>query len=148
MQSWTSPEKLALPIPFDTVKRIDLEFINLRRDSGSFTAYVFLTAGGGVAADAGPDDEHFAGSFSIFAPSECWGGEGHCDWDRGPPSPFDKRPQHHLAPINVSMEVTETALRLGDPNKLDVTVHASLTNDPKATKGVLRFDELTVLAYV
>jgi hypothetical protein len=147
MQRWRSPAKLALPIPFDTVKRIDLEFINVRRDAGSFTAFVFLSAGGEVPKDAGPDDEHFAGSFSIFAPSECWGGEGHCDWDRGPASPFDKRPQHHLAPINVSLEVTKTAFRLGDPKKLDVTVHASRTADPKASKGVLGFDELTMLAY-
>lgn len=146
MQRWKTPKPLPLPIAFDSVKRIDLEFINVRRDSGSFTAFVFLNAVD-LPADAGREHDRFAGSFSVFAPSECWGGEGHCDWERGPVSAFDRRPQHHLAPINVSMDISETAMRLGDPSRLTVTVHASRSEDPKADDGVLRFDELTVLAY-
>lgn len=147
MQRWTTPKPLTAPIAFDGVKRIDLEFLNVRRDAGSFTAFVFLNAEG-LSPKAGRDDDRFAGSFSVFAPSECWGGEGHCDWERGPASDFDRRPPHHLSPINVSMDVTEAALRLGDPRRLSVTVHAALTEDPKLKDGVLRFDELTVLAYV
>jgi hypothetical protein len=146
MQSWSTPKGLALPIAFDSVKRIDLEFVNVCRDAGSFTAFVFLNVTE-LPADAGREHDRFAGSFSIFAPSECWGGEGHCDWELGPVSAFDKRPQHHLAPINVSMDITETAMRLGDPKRLAVTVHASRAEDPKAKEGVFRFDELTVLAY-
>jgi len=147
MQRWTTPKPLAVPIAFDSVKRIDLEFVNVRRDAGSFTAYVFLNARK-LGPRAGRDDDRFAGSFSVFAPSECWGGEGHCDWKRGPASDFDRRPPHHLSPINISMDVTEAALRLGDPKRLSVTVHAALTENPKLKDGVLRFDALTVLAYV
>jgi hypothetical protein len=146
MQRWTTPKPLAVPIAFDSVKRIDLEFVNVHCDAGSFTAYVFLNARD-LGPKAGRDHAGFAGSFSVFAPSECWGGEGHCDWKQGPVSDFDRRPPHHLNPINVSMDVTEAALRLGDPKRLRVTVHAALTEDPKLKDGVLRFDELTVLAY-
>src|SRR5207253_6321618 len=112
MQRWTTPEPLVLPIPFEIVRRLDLEFINVRRDAGSFTAFVFLNAGD-LPPDAGREHEHFAGSFTIFAPTECWGVDDHCDWRRGPVSVFDRRPPHHLAPINVSMEVTDTIRRLG-----------------------------------
>lgn len=145
MQRWSTDKPLALPIPFDAVQRIDLEFVNVRRDGGSFTAYVFLNAGD-LPADAGREHENFAGSFSIFSASECWGEEGHCDWRRDPVSDFDRRPLHHLSPINVSMDVTETALRLGDPKKLTVAVHAARTADPEA-EDVLRFEQLTALAY-
>lgn len=146
MQRWTTEKPLALPIPFGEVERIDLEFVNVRRDGGSFTAFVFLNADD-LPEDAGRDHENFAGSFSIFSSGECWGSDGHCDWKRGPVSAFDRRPPHHLAPINVSMDVTETAMKLGDPKKLTVTVHAARTAEPEAREGVLRFDQLTALAY-
>lgn len=146
MQLWTTPEPLSTPIAFDGVSRIDLEFVNVHRDGGSFSALVFLNAED-LSPDAGRDDERFAGSFTLFSRNECWGGEGHCDWKRGPVSAFDRRPQHHLTPINVSLDVTEAIRRLGNPNKLEVTVHAIRASDPGLSKGVLRFDRLSVMAY-
>ncbi|HKB50621.1 MAG TPA: hypothetical protein VKC63_04260 [Solirubrobacterales bacterium] len=146
MQAWTTPKPLPTPIAFDGVNRIDLEFVDVHRDAGSFTAFVFLNAGK-LRRDAGRDHDRFAGSFTLFTRTECWGGEGHCDWKRGPVSAFDRRPQHHLTPINVSMDVTETIRHLGNPNRLEVTVHAIRAGDPAATKGVLRFEQLTVMSY-
>lgn len=146
MQSWTTSKPLATPIAFDTVQRIDLEFVNLRRDAGSFIALVFLNAGE-LTADAGRDHDNFAGSFTVFTGEQCWGDEGHCDWKRGPVSAFDRRPQHHLTPINVSMDITETVLSLGDPKALEVTIHATRTSDPDADSDVLRFERLVVLSY-
>lgn len=146
MQAWTTPEPLATPIAFDGVSRIDLEFLDVHRDTGSFTAFVFLNAGE-LPRNAGRDHDRFAGSFTLFTRTECWGGEGHCDWERGPVSAFDRRPQHHLTPINVSMDVTETIRRLGNPNRLEVAVHAIQASDPAAAKGVLRFERLTVMSY-
>jgi hypothetical protein len=146
MQRWTTPEPLRLPIPFDAVQRVDLEFINVRRDHGSFTAFVYINGEPG-SEEAGRQHERFAGSFSIFAPSECWGVDDHCDWSKGPVSAFDRRPPHHLTPINVSMDVTDVIRRLGDPETLTVTVHASRRDDPAAAEGVIVFDQLTALAY-
>lgn len=146
MQAWTAPKPLATPIAFDRVSRVDLEFVDVHRDAGSFTAFVFLNAGE-LPRSAGRDHDRFAGSFTLFTRTECWGGEGHCDWKRGPVSEFDRRPQHHLTPINVSMDVTETIRRLGNPNRLEVTVHATRASEPEATKGVLRFEQLTVMSY-
>jgi hypothetical protein len=146
MQRWTTPEPLVLPIRFEIVRRLDLEFINVRRDAGSFTAFVFLNAGD-LPPDAGRAHERFAGSFTIFAPTECWGADDHCDWRRGPVSAFDRRPPHHLTPINVSMDVTDAIRRLGDTDKLTVTIHAARRLDPEATEGVLRFERLSALAY-
>ncbi len=148
MQRWTTPKPLTLPIDFEALSGLDLELENVHRDAGSFTAYVFLNADDDLPADAGPDDASFAGSFSIFAPTECWGGQDHCDWDREPVSPFDQRPEHHLIPINVTLDVTEAIRRLDNPKKLTVTIHAARATDPKLKEGVLRFDRLTAMAYV
>jgi hypothetical protein len=46
------------------------------------------------------------------------------------------------------MDVTETIRRLGNPKRLEVTVHASKAGDPEASRGFLLFDHLTVLSYV
>lgn len=146
MQRWTSAEPLVLPIDFGSLERLDLEFVNVRRDHGSFTAYVFVNAEE-LPADAGRDDESFVGSFTIFAPTTCWGVDDHCDWTRGRVSPFDRRPPHHLTPINVSLEITDAIARLGNPEALDVTVHAALRANPGAESGVLVFDQLLALAY-
>jgi hypothetical protein len=146
MQRWSSPRPLRLPIPFSTVARLDLEFVDLRREGGSLTAYVFVDAEP-VPPDAGRDHESFVGSFSVFAPYECWGVDDHCDWSKGPVSPFDRRPPHHMTPINISMEVTEALARLGDAEQFTVTVHAARRGDLDADEGVLRFERLTALAY-
>jgi hypothetical protein len=146
MQVWQTPTPLALPIDFGAVKRLDLEFVGVRRDRGSLTAFVFVGADE-LPSDAGREHETCVGSFTIFAPSFCWGAEGHCDWERPPVSPFDRRGPHHLIPTSVSMEITDALERLGNPQELTVTVHAALRENPDATEGVLVFDELQALAY-
>ncbi len=146
MQRWSTPEPLRLPIDFAGLARLDLEFVNVRRDGGSFTAFVFVNANE-LPSDAGRDHDSFAGSFSVFAQSECWGEGDHCDWKRGPVSAFDRRPPHHLTPINVSMDITEVIAGLGNPETLTVTVHAARRTDPDAAEGVLIFDRVVALAY-
>lgn len=146
MQRWSTLEPLQLPIDFSGLPRVDLEFVNVRRDGGSFTAFVFVNADE-LTDDAGREHERFAGSFTVFAQSECWGVGDHCDWKRGPVSAFDRRPPHHLTPINVSMDITETIESLGNPDTLKVTVHAARRTDPQAADGVLVFDRLIALAY-
>jgi hypothetical protein len=146
MQRWSTPEPLQLPIDFAGLARLDLEFVNVHRDAGSFTAFVFVNPGE-LSSDAGRDHESFAGSFTVFAQRECWGEGDHCDWQRGPVSAFDRRPPHHLTPINVSMDITEVIERLGNPDALSVTVHAARRADPEAAEGVLVFDRVIALAY-
>ena len=146
MQVWKTSAPLSLPIDFAELKRLDLEFVGVRRDRGSFTAFVFVNADE-LPGDASREHETCVGSFTIFAPSFCWGAEGHCDWERPPVSAFDRRGPHHLIPINVSMEITDAIERLGNPDELTVTVHAAQRADPEATEGVLVFDQLQALAY-
>jgi hypothetical protein len=146
MQAWSTTEPLALPIDFAHLSRLDLDFVNVRRDRGTFTAFVFVNADE-VAPDAGRDHDRFAGAFTVFAPTECWGVGDHCDWTRPPVSAFDRRPAHHLTPINVSIEITDFIRRLDNPESLSITVHAARRTDPEASAGVCVFDRVQALAY-
>lgn len=145
MQVWSTSEPLALPIDVGRVSRLDLEFTEVRRDLGSFTMFVFLNADE-LPQDAGRDHERFAAGYTVFAQKGCWGDSGHCDWERGPVSPFDRRPQHHLRPFNLTLDVTQAVKRLGNPDALQLTIHAAQLDDPAAT-DVLRFRRVAALAY-
>jgi hypothetical protein len=146
MQRWSTPEPLRLPIDFSAITRLDLEFVGVRRDKGSFSVFVFVGADE-IPPDAGRDHERFAGSFTVFGQRECWGVGDHCDWKRGPVSAFDLRPPHHLAPINITMDVTDSVAALGNPDTLNVIAHAARRTDPQATEGVFVFDRVIALAY-
>jgi hypothetical protein len=146
MQTWRADNPLELPIDFAHLSRLDLDFVNVRRDHGTFTAFVFVNAEE-LAVDAGRDHESFAGAFTIFAPGQCWGVDDHCDWRRPPVSAFDRRPAHHLTPINVTLEITHLIERIGNPDALSVTVHAARRTDPEATEGVFVLDGVQALAY-
>jgi len=145
MQVWSTSAQLALPIDVERVSRLDLEFIDVRRDRGSFTVLVFLNADE-LAQNAGRDHERFAAGYTVFAQSGCWGASGHCDWERGPASAFDRRPEHHLRPFNLTLDVTRAVKRLGNPDALKLTIHAAALDDPAAT-DVFRFRQVAALAY-
>lgn len=145
MQRWTTETPLSLTIDVERASRVDLEFLEVRQDTGSFTFYIFLNADE-LPADAGRDHEAFAAGWTVFAQSDCWGDDDHCAWERGPLHEFDRRPQHHLTPANITVDVTDAVKRLGNPDELRVTIHAARIGDPEAD-DVLRFRELVVLAY-
>jgi hypothetical protein len=69
MQRWRTPEPLALPIAFGSLSRLDLDFVNERRDRGTFTAFVFVNPGE-LPPDAGREHQSFCGAFTVFAPSD------------------------------------------------------------------------------
>ena len=145
MERWKA-QPLELPTDFTLLSRLDLVFEGMRRDEGTFTAYVFLNAAR-LRSDAGRDHPNFAAAFTIFAHERCWGDEGHCDWMREPVSAFDRRPEHDVTPVAVTLDVTDAVRKLGNPDRLGVTVHATKLANPRETQGILRFEQLRALAY-
>jgi hypothetical protein len=57
------------------------------------------------------------------------------------------RPEHDVTPTAVTLDVTDAIRRLGNPDQLTVTVHATKLADPKETQGIVRFERLTAVAY-
>ena len=146
MQRWTTPEPLAVPIAFDRVKRLDLEFVDMRRDAGSFTAYVYLNVED-PEPEAGRDHDNFAGLLLDLRPGRMLGERGPLRLGGGPGQRLRPAP----APPPSPDQRLDGGDRDGDAPRrsrhLSVTVHAARTSDPEAREGVLRFDELTVMAY-
>jgi hypothetical protein len=145
MQRWTS-DPLALPAPVAQLASAQLEFEGVRVDGPSFVFYVFLNVEGALPDDAGRDHPRFAAAMPVFADGDCWGGEGHCDWKLEPVSAFDRRPEHHLTPASLTLDVTDAVQALGDVEALVVTVHAARPTDREA-QDVLRFERLSLHAY-
>ena len=145
MQRWKTTEPLALPIDIRTASRIDLQFTGVRRNTGTFTLYVFLNPDE-LPASAGRSHPSFAAGYTVFGQAGCWGEAGHCDWERGPVHEFDPRPAHHLHPINLTLDVTSAVRQLGNPDDLTVHVHAACLSDREAAE-VFLFERISVLAY-
>jgi hypothetical protein len=146
MQRWTS-EPLAVPSFVEWVTSAQLEFAGTRHDGASFTFYAFLTTGEEAPpADAGREHPSFAAAMTVFAHGDCWGGAGHCDWKREPVSAFDRRPEHHLAPQTLTLDVTDRLKALGNPDEVTVTIFASRPTDREAD-DVMRFERLSLYCY-
>jgi hypothetical protein len=145
MQRWTS-KPLPVGIEIARVSRLDLEFEEVERDHGPYAALLFLNDPQ-VPDDTGRDHKSFAAAFSIFGHEHCWGEEDHCDWTRGPVSPFDRRPEHHLAPVDITVDVTDAIRQLPKLDELVVTVFAFSASNPQATQGILVFQALTAVVY-
>jgi hypothetical protein len=145
MQRWTS-QPLALPAPVGRIATAQLELQGVRHGGPSFVFYVFLNAGGELPQDAGRDHERFAAAMTVFAHGDCWGGAGHCDWQREPVSAFDRRPEHHLTPRTLTLDVTDGLKALGDVDEVVVTIHAAQPSNRDET-NVLRFERLALHAY-
>jgi len=126
VQRWTS-KPLALPTSVERIASAQLEFAGVRHDGPSFIFYTFLNVGDERPPDdAGRDHERFAGAMTVFAHGDCWGGAGHCDWkSHESASSFDRRPEHHLTPQTLTLDVTDALKVLGNPDEMTVTVFAS-----------------------
>jgi hypothetical protein len=145
MQRWSS-EPIAVPSSVEQIASAQLEFAGVRHDGPSFSFYAFLTAGEQPPEDAGREHPAFAAAMTVFAHGDCWGGAGHCDWKRGPVSDFDRRPEHHLTPQTLTLDVTERLKALGNPDRVIVTILASRPTDRDA-EDVMRFERLSLYCY-
>jgi tyrosinase len=145
MQRWSS-QPLALPMPVEQIATAHLELAGVKHSGPSFVFYVFLNAGGELPADASREHPRFAAAMSVFAHGDCWGGPGHCNWRREPVSPFDRRPEHHLTPLTLTLDVTDALKALGEVEEVVAMIHAAHPTDRDA-EDVLRFETLSLHAY-
>ena len=136
-----------MPLEFnlEQLSRIDLEFERVRRDTGTFSVFVFAGKRR-LPDDADRGHARFLAAFTVFGSEGCWGDEGHCDFDRGPVSAFDRRPEHHLSPTNITIDITDRAKIVPIADPFEFTIHAQRVDDPKAT-DVFQFERVTALVY-
>jgi hypothetical protein len=153
MTAWTSDP---LPLPADPdapFKRVDLEFQEVRHDGASFVVLVYLNNPEASEATGRDESQGFAAGFTVFAHGSCWGDAGHCDVRSSRANAFDRRAEHRLAPLDVTLDVTDAVHALGSVRKLTVTTVAFPAAGAKPaersqpTEKILRFSSLRLVTY-
>lgn len=144
MQRWTSDPLRVPRDPAAPWKRADLAFEDVQHDGPSFRVLLYLNNADADQSTGRSAEAGFAAEFPVLAHGDCWDA-GHCESDRGPVSPFDRRPMPPLTPIAISVEITDALKRLEGQERVTVTALAFST-DEKQT-DILRFGRLHLLTY-
>lgn len=112
--------------------RADLEIYGINHFRPSFTVHVYLNAPDTDELD--PEDDSYAGSFSIFGHQRCSGDEGHCDVHRHLRR-FDDRPSHPLTRAFKRVIVTEPLRRVLQAGACRVTITFVVLTAGPVTEG-------------
>jgi tyrosinase len=121
----------AVPAVMQRQRRATLRLHGVRQPKRSFAVRVFLNQPDADVHTPVSGNEHFAGQFTLFGHGPCIGGPGHCD-----PQPrtrrFDTRPQHHNAPWNLRLDVTQAvaALTAAGATDIDATLVVIAPGEP------------------
>ncbi|MEP7124587.1 MAG: tyrosinase family protein [Byssovorax sp.] len=99
-------EVLADPPP------VMLEFQEVTQPKKSFELRVFFNQPDADATTPTEGNPHFGGSLFFFGHGECAGGAGHCDVPTEPRAEDDLRLPHHLTPMNLRLDVSESLHQL------------------------------------
>jgi len=129
--------------------RADLQFQGVEHRGNSYEGRIFLGS-----PDAGPGtpthlDSGYAGSFYVFGHGPCFGDEGHCDVEAGPPiHHFDYRRPHPLNSQRMVVTITEALQRAVEAGAPGVEVTVVPTNPRNEEVGdVLHFERLSLVTY-
>jgi hypothetical protein len=151
MKQYTTKKPLAIPAWEDQPEfyRADLQFHGVGHRGDSYEGRVFL-----ATPDANPGtptelDAGYAGSFYVFGHGPCFGDEGHCDVEQGPPiHHFDYRRPHPLQGQRMTVEITEALRRLIASGSSEVEVTVVPTNARNEDVGdILHFKRLSLVTY-
>jgi hypothetical protein len=94
-------------------------------------------------------DAGYAGSFYVFGHGPCFGDEGHCDVEQGPPiHHFDYRRPHSLRGQRMTVDVTDALRRLiaQGAEEVGVTIVPSNAHD-EDVGDALHFERLSLVTY-
>ena len=100
-----------------------LEFYGINHLRPSYTAWIFFL--NKLPKKVTPKSKGFAGTFAIFAHSECWGDVGHCHGDDGLRR-FDTRPSHPMTRAFKRVPITHAFKKYLDSGRtsLDICIYA------------------------
>ncbi len=151
MKRYTTKKPFAIPTwdKQPSFYRADLQFHGVGHRGDSYEGRVFL-----ANPDADPStplelEAGYAGSFYVFGHGPCFGDEGHCDVEEGPPiHHFDYRRPHPLSGQRMTVTITEALRRLiaADAGEVEVTVVP--TNARHEDLGdILHFERLSLVTY-
>ncbi len=123
----------------------ELQLRNLHFPEESYEVRVFVNDPQANLETSVSGNDHYAGSLNIFGHGECYGAPGHCD--PVPREPGDLREEHHLTPVDRSIDLTP-ALRLAGPEKggVSVTLVVCDTDGKLVDHSVLSYDDIALIS--
>jgi hypothetical protein len=127
--------------------RADLIFYGVEHRGPSFEARVFFDFDGTPDEHTPREDQHFAGSFTVFGHAGCAGDAGHCDVPTGPRDPFDRRPPHELVPQTKTVIVTDALRRVTNDELVISVVAVRPSADGPVAVDELFFERIALVTY-
>jgi len=129
--------------------RADLQFHGVEHRGDSYEGRVFLGT-----TDVSPQtptelESGYAGSFYVFGHGPCFGDEGHCDVEAGPPiHHYDYRRPHPLNTQRMTVTITKALRRTVEAGASAVEVTVIPTNAHNEEVGdILHFKRLSLVTY-
>lgn len=128
------------------VSTAELAFYGLKHTKDSHIVRVYCADDGYTADTDWSQEKRYANTLYLFGHGQCGGGKGHCD-----PKPrrrFDRRPEHHLTPYNLSIDITDgvkNALADGEDSiRLSFVVLDS--EGKQVAPSVVEFEAISIIA--
>ena len=116
-------------------KRAHLEIYGIDHFRPSYLSLIFFNDTDVTCDNASPERESFAGSFTVFGHSTCYGDEGHCS-SKEELRRFDLRRSHPLTKAIKRVNVTEALRReIKNNSKIDITIVAITYDEEDTTEA-------------
>jgi len=143
------PRPLAMSFPASKVgegfQTAELQLRGLQFPTASYEVRVFVNDPGANADTRVADNDKYAGSIYIFGHGECYGASGHCDPVEHEPG--DTREDHHLLPVDRSIDLTGALQAAGDvKGGMQVTLVVCDTAGKLVDHSVLSYENVALLA--
>jgi hypothetical protein len=151
MNRYTSKQPFRVPVweGQPDFYRAVLQFHGVAHRGDSYEGRVFLATPDADPGTSTQLEAGYAGSFYVFGHGPCFGDEGHCDVEQGPPiHHFDYRRPHPLRGQRMTVDITEALRRLIDGGAAEVEVTVVPTNAHNEDVGdALHFAHVSLVTY-
>ena len=118
----------------ETFKKAHLEIYGVDHFRPSYRCLIFFDDTEITCNNASRDRESYAGSFTIFGHSTCYGDEGHCNLKEGQRR-FDLRRSHPLTKAMKRVDVTDALRRVAKyADKIDIVIVAITYDEENTTE--------------
>ncbi len=128
------------------VESAELAFYGLKHTKDSYKIRVYCAADGYDDKTKWHNEDAYANTIYLFGHGECGGGAEHCT--PKPRKRFDLRPEHHLTPYNLTIDVSKGVKNAVESGQNSVQLSFVVLNneDKQVDSSVIEFEALSIIA--
>lgn len=127
------------------VESAELAFYGLKHSKDSYSVRVYCADNGYDANTDHNTEASYATTFYMFGHGECGGGDGHCEPKAR--KRYDLRPQHHLTPYNLSIDISKGVKHAVGSGEKSIHLSFVVINQEgeQVDPSVIEFDALSII---